>query len=217
MITVGWSPSSDNNGAGVGKPSQEQTPGMFSHPLVEKLMQCNDEDGTIGRMLGELMKWEECAKELIADNNAGRVEQLQTELEQVCALGRDAQLAVLNAKNNELIVRNSDAQRTNSYNRTSRALNNARGATLPAFYDAVDVERKNAAIERAQADYDTVLADMNAHPNSIPAAVQLVHQSQRTLSDLVARERTLRREIATLTGQPAHSVGGAVSETGLSV
>ena len=200
-------------------PSQKQVgepaPRLSPNEILEKLTECDNSTGEVSRLYGQWVQFKTRVLKLIADNTVQRIGQLQSELEQVCEQGRRQQQVFINAKNNEVMVRNEDLQRNNAHALASRELNNAVNATLPAFYSNRDAERKLERIAAAQVRLDAILADMNANPLAVPRAVNAKQQAELALSDLQARERSIRREIAALTGEQSHSVGTSASDVGL--
>lgn len=166
----------------------------------------------VGRLLGRVKAIEDEIKQFVVRANADRLIALESELQTICESGHKAEAALIEAKNSELRIRNEDAQRSNAYNAASRKLANATNAPLPNFYNKADVEMKLQRIADASEQLKRVESDIAAHPLAIPQAVQAVRDAERTLNELIAREKLLREEIASLRGEPVEPTSGNATD-----
>jgi exoribonuclease R len=149
------------------------------------------------------------------EGKAERIVALEAELAQVCEDGEKAEQEFVNAKNKELIVRNADNKRLERYNAATKALDKLKNEPLPTFHTNKHITRKIERIADAQAEIDAALADMSAHPLAIPTVVQAKQQAEYRVNELAARARGLRRELASLKGEDAHTTGQQRSSVGL--
>lgn len=189
---------------------------LFTCGTTIRLQQCDEDDNqTIGKILGRLMKIQEEIERFIAANNVNRVALLEAELVEICEQGRIAEQELSLASAGVMLARQNDAALESALNRAARDLKNAKDSPLPRFYGDSDVAAKEANIATAQAAYDATLAEMQSVPLAIPTALRQKQDAERKVSALTARESECRKELATLTGNAAQPVGKLPSATGL--
>jgi exoribonuclease R len=120
-----------------------------------------------------------------------RVVALEAELDTVCVNGEKAERDFQSAKNKELSARNSEQRRIDRYNAATRNLNNAKNEPLGSFHTNKDVTRKLGRIANAQAEVESAMADMQAHPMAIPQVVNEKAAAEERVNTLAGKSQEL--------------------------
>lgn len=217
LVDTSWSPSKTEHIVGtqqqqVAPDASEVLFAVVQRELAKFPGNNSDQKQVIKQRTLELSQ---LLEEFAANGVAERIPALEAELEQVVADGKAAEAALLQAKDNELVVTNAEAKRLERYDRATRNLNNAKNEALPDFHTNADVKRKFARITEAQIEVEAALDDMNAHPLSVPSAVQAKNAAAASLDQLQQKVRALRRELAALKGEDTHTTGQQRSNLGL--
>jgi hypothetical protein len=204
---VGWSSSLEKQ--------QKQQPTLNDSSLIQRFLAIKERSETRTALQSRITQLEDDVLKYVAECDANHVVKLESELEQTIVAGRNAELELRKAKDNEMLVRGEDAQRDNAYNATLLALKNAKDAPLGSFFSQADVDVKNDHIAKAQTAHDAALNDLKSHPYCIPQAVNSVREAEQRLGQLQAKARSLRHSIAQLKGEPVQPEATLTNNIGL--
>jgi hypothetical protein len=215
MPTIGWSPSSEETIVGKQKVTEDASEELIAVVRRElaKFPGNNNEAKQVIRQ--RALELTQLIEKFVAEGSKERIATIEAELAEVCADGERSEQEFQSLKNEELRVRNAENERIERYNRATKNLNNVTNDPLTTFHTNKDVKRKLERIADAQGEVDAAQADFAKHPLAIPTIVNAKIAAEVKMNTLAAKARSLRKELASLRCEDAHSTGQQRSGTGL--